>query len=140
MRPKRPRRAAAGSSLRAEINVTPLVDVVLVLLIIFMVVTPFLRHGVDVALPFASHGEEERDQGVVVTVRADGSTWLSAERVERAELTERVRTALGAYTRREVVVRGDGDLRYATVRDLFEDLRAAGASDVRLATTEPEGD
>ena len=119
-----------GPSPRAEINVTPLVDVVLVLLIIFMVVTPFLR-PIDVTLPQAEHAEPSEQLPVVLTLRADGAIYLHEERIALADLGPLVTT-------RNVLVRADGDLGFGTVRRVMEELAVAGVSGVDLATVPPE--
>ena len=123
-------RTPAGPAPRAEINVTPLVDVVLVLLIIFMVVTPFLR-PVEVELPRAAHAEQHSGAPVVLTVRADGVLFLGGEPVEVAELGRRVHSA-------DVLVRADGALPYAVVRHVMEELAGAGIEGIDLATIREE--
>jgi biopolymer transport protein ExbD len=124
------RERAAGHSPRAEINVTPLVDVVLVLLIIFMVVTPFLE-PIEVMLPQAEHAEPSEELPVVLTLHADGSIYFQEERIALADLG-RLTSARG------VLVRADGDLGFGTVRLVMEELAIAGVTGVDLATVPPE--
>src|SRR4029078_7422698 len=88
------------AAVRSEINVTPLVDVVLVLLIIFMVVTPMLNRGVKVELPITAHHEKKQDSGelLVVTVRNDG-TYIETDRLEGDLLDARPRQELNVSSR-----------------------------------------
>ena len=119
-----------GPTPQAEINVTPLVDVVLVLLIIFMVVTPFLR-PIDVTLPQAEHAEARGESPVVVTLRSDGAIFLHGESIALSDLGRRI-------TAREVLVRADGELGFGSVRRVMEELAVAGVAGVDLATVRPE--
>src|SRR5256885_9928348 len=101
-----------AGGVRSEINVTPLVDVVLVLLIIFMVVTPMLHRGVKVELPETAHHEKKQDSGelLVVSIRDDG-TYIETDRLEAAQLTARLAKELKTISR-PVHVRADKSLRY----------------------------
>ncbi len=121
---------------RSEINVTPLVDVVLVLLIIFMVVTPMLHRGVHVDLPTTAHHEKKQDTGeqLVVTIRGDG-TYIEADKLEGENLMARLRTELKTSSR-PVYIRGDRQLAYGDVRKLLDKLHEAGAISVSLGTDE----
>ncbi len=121
----------------SEINVTPLVDVVLVLLIVFMVVAPFLARGLAVTLPTAASAESRDAHAVVVTVDSEGAIHVGAEPVTMAEAAPRVRDALGRLHSDEVVVRGDTRARYGDVMSVFEALHAAGLSGVSLAAEHP---
>jgi biopolymer transport protein TolR len=120
-----------------EINVTPLVDVVLVLLIIFMVVTPMLSRGVAVDLPIASHPEKRNDTGeeVMVSITQDGKVFIDADAVPEGELVDRVKRAM-AKSGRGVHVKGDRRLHYGEVRKVLEGIHEAGASQVALGTEE----
>jgi biopolymer transport protein ExbD/biopolymer transport protein TolR len=136
-RPRSPAREAAGE-VRAEINVTPLVDVVLVLLIIFMVVTPMLQRGMDVRLPKSRHHQTENDTGeqLMVSVRADGSVWLDRERADPARLESLLKAALARNPGRPIYLKGDARLRYGKVRDVMLACHRAGSQQVALATEE----
>ena len=139
-RPNRRRNGAraAASEVRAEINVTPLVDVVLVLLIIFMVVTPMLQRGMDVRLPKSRHHQTENDTGeqLMVSVRADGSVWLDRERADPTRLESLLRDALARSPGRPIYLKGDSRLRYGKVRDVMLACHRAGSQQVALATEE----
>jgi biopolymer transport protein TolR len=121
---------------RSEINVTPLVDVVLVLLIIFMVVTPMLHRGVKIDLPETAHHSKKQDTGeqLVVSVRSDG-VYIEADKLEGEQLTSRLRTELKTASR-PVHVRADRSLTYGEVRKVLEEVHAAGAINVGMGTEE----
>lgn len=119
---------------RSDINVTPLVDVVLVLLIIFMVVTPLLHRGVQIELPQTANHEKKNDNGeqLVVSVRNDG-VYVETERLEGEALTERFRSELKRSSR-PVHVRADRALRFGDVRKVLNNLHDIGAANVGLGT------
>src|SRR5262245_13382386 len=131
--------AVSTGSVKNEINVTPLVDVVLVLLIIFMVVTPMLSRGVKVEMPETVHHEKKQDTGeqIVVTVSLDGKSYLETDLAEGEALTTAVRKSLtkrGSEGIREVHVKGDRRLEYGVVRKVLERIHDAGAPTVALGT------
>jgi biopolymer transport protein ExbD len=134
---RRSRRGKHATGVVAEINVTPLVDVVLVLLIVFMVVAPFLARGLAVTLPIAASAESRDAHAVVVTVDSEGALHLGAEPVALSEAVPRVRAALGRLHTDEVVVRGDARARYGDVMSVFEALHEAGLAGVSLAAEHP---
>ena len=103
---RRAMRVATGSA-KAEINITPLVDVVLVLLIIFMVITPMLHRGVKIELPETAHHEKKQDTGeqLVVSIRGDG-VYIETDKLEGERLMEKLRTELKTASR-PVHVRAD---------------------------------
>ncbi len=121
---------------KSEINVTPLVDVVLVLLIIFMVVTPLLHRGVHVVLPATEHHNKRQDTGeqIMLSVRQDG-TYIDADRVESAALASVLQRELRKGNR-PVNVRADRSLRYGDVRTVLEQVHTAGATTVNMETTD----
>jgi biopolymer transport protein TolR len=125
------------SAIRNEINVTPLVDVVLVLLIIFMVVTPMLSRGVEVELPGTLHHDKKQDTGeqIVVSISQDGRTWIGTENADGDKVISILRRELGAKSR-EVHVKADRRLEYGQVRTVLERLHTAGAGKVALGTDE----
>ena len=119
-----------------EINVTPLVDVVLVLLIIFMVVTPMLHRGVHVQLPETKNHEKKQDTGeqLVVTIRGDGAVFIETDKIPPEQLVERVKKELKKS--RPVHVRGDKSVQYKVVREVLEKIHDAGAQQVGMGTEE----
>lgn len=125
----------------AEINVVPLVDVMLVLLIIFMVTAPMIQRGVDVNLPIARQATQIEGERVFVTVpatyRQNRQVYLGDEAVRVDVLQERVRQRLEHVTDRQVYLRGDGDVRYQDLMDVFDRLKAAGVEKVGLVAKMP---
>ena len=119
-----------------EINVTPLVDVVLVLLIIFMVVTPMLHRGVHVQLPETKNHEKKQDTGeqLVVTIRGDGAVFIETDKIPTDQLVDRVKHELKKS--RPVHVRADKTVQYKVVREVLEKIHDAGAQNVGMGTEE----
>lgn len=127
--------------LRNEINVTPLVDVVLVLLIIFMVVTPVLQRGKEVDLP-AAQGDDaaERQQGVlVISLTRDRRVWINNDEHGLQDLSRAVSRELGLSGHRRVLLKGDRSLTVGDVRAVMRAIRAGGAQDLVLAVKERPG-
>jgi biopolymer transport protein ExbD/biopolymer transport protein TolR len=122
----------------SDINVTPLVDVMLVLLIIFMVVTPMLQNGVPVSLPGAHNPaqmpDEEKEDAVVVAISHDGKVFLKNKIISPDELTDRVKDLLTNKLDKTVYIRADARARYKTVADSVDAVRAAGVDNVAMMT------
>jgi biopolymer transport protein TolR len=127
--------SSSSGGVRAEINVTPLVDVVLVLLIIFMVVTPMLQRGKDVQLPRAHVHEKEQKQSdpLILSITADRRVWVESSGMDETALGERVASELAKAPRRRVLLKGDASLSVAQVRSVMDRVKRAGASGVELA-------
>jgi len=124
------------AEVRSDINVTPLVDVCLVMLIIFMVVTPMLQKGVDVSLPQTGQPEKmpEGQKQLTISLKSDSSVfvdqrWVPAENVEAA-LAE----IYDQTPDKDVVLKGDRRLKYKEVRALMQQINEAGFSRVGLVT------
>ena len=120
----------------AAINVTPLVDVVLVLLIIFMVVTPMLSSGVDVKLPKVKTAEEEKDMGqhLVVSVRNDGVVFIDRDRISMTHLAEEVTKRRG---QKQILIKGDATVTYRQVREVMDEIHEnVAATDVMMLAAE----
>jgi biopolymer transport protein TolR len=125
------------TALNAEINVTPLVDVCLVLLIIFMVVTPIMVTGIPVALPTVRSSEPLEQQPLRVTVKADGALYIGQVVVRVEEATAALQRAR-AVADRPIVVQADKTVPYGLVAEILGHCRAAGFSSVGLAARSEE--
>ena len=126
-----------GSSkgIKNEINVTPLVDVVLVLLIIFMVITPMLQRGKDVHLPTANNPEKDQKEGdpLIVSITPDKKIWIEANSVDEASFETKIGTFLEKDPARKMLLKGDQALGVGDVRKVMDHLKKAGAKGVELA-------
>ena len=122
----------------ADINVTPMVDVMLVLLIIFMVITPMLSKGVPLDMakthnPIPMQAADKSD-AVVVSVQHDGRTYLNKDQIKPEDLAPRVKDLLTNRVDREVFLRADARARYQSVLDVVQNLQAAGVDQLGLLT------
>jgi biopolymer transport protein TolR len=129
----------SGRQTLSEINVTPLVDVMLVLLIIFMVTAPLIQQGVEVNLPDArAKAVEATEQKLVLSVKADRSLWLGttedAARVPLAALEERLRANARAQKDRELFLMADQSLPYGYIVEVMATVQRAGISNVGMIT------
>ena len=138
--PGRGRGRRVSSSL-AEINVVPLVDVMLVLLIIFMVATPMMQRGVDVKLPVATRTQEIQGERLFVTIPADYRqrhiVYLGDEPIRLDILQERVRQKVESRTDKQVYLRGDGSVSYSDLMEVFDRLKGAGVLNIGLVNRLP---
>ena len=121
----------------AEINVTPMADIMIVLLIIFMVITPMLQKGVDVRLPQAGNTKERKDEpkSIVVAVKKDSTTYLGATKLEnQAELLPQVKERLQDLPEgaRMIYLKADEGLPYSEVMKVMDLCREAGVEEVAL--------
>jgi biopolymer transport protein ExbD len=145
--PKVMSHAAAGSGRQrgrrvttslAEINVIPLVDVMLVLLIVFMVAAPMLQKGVEVNLPVAQRSQKLNDVRIYVTVplsyRKDQRVFLDDEGIPLTALAERMRQEMRTAAERELFLRGDGGVQLKEVMEVFDQLKAGGVERVGILT------
>ena len=125
----------------AEINVVPLVDVMLVLLIIFMVTAPMIQRGIDVKLPVASRAAAVVGDRVEVTVpaayRDAHYVFIGTDRVRAEDLQERIRQKMENGHAKEVYLRGDATVQYQDLMDVFVRLKGAGVQNVGLVTKMP---
>ena len=137
-RVKRIRRV--GSRLQAEINVTPLVDVVLVLLVIFLIVSPILFRYAEVSLPgaktaFAASGIEGH---VTLTLQRGGRLFYEDRQITAATLPDELRKDLGVGGSLPVLIRADSSLKYGEVKRIMDICHLVGLGDIRLATADDE--
>jgi biopolymer transport protein TolR len=138
--PRRGRSRRVTSSL-AEINVVPLVDVMLVLLIIFMVTAPMLQRGLDVNLPVARRAQQISDERIFINVplayRTSRVVFIGEEPVRVDILDERVRQALLTSTSKQVFLRGDGGVQLQDLMDVMDKLKAGGVERVGIVAKLP---
>ncbi len=120
----------------ADINVTPLVDVMLVLLIIFMIAAPMLHQGIEVALPEAEAGAlpQRTQDPLVISVNRDGLIYLFDEPVHSSQLVDRVQPLVRARSGETVFVKGDRDVAYGQVMEVLDLLREGGIVNVGMVT------
>ena len=134
-------RGRRTSTSLAEINVVPLVDVMLVLLIIFMVTAPMIQRGIDVKLPVSRRASAVEGERVFVTVpatfRADNAVYLGDEKIRLEILQERVRQKMESATEKRVYLRGDGTVQFQELMTIIDYLKNAGVSDVGLVARAP---
>lgn len=130
-----------GRVLRAEINVTPLVDVVLVLLIIFIVVTPMLTRGKDVELPGAIAAETDEGQAdsLVLAVSHDRLIWFESRQITPLELAATLRSKLGTDAGRGVVIKADARISVRDLRPLLTSLKNAGVKRISFSVLGEKG-
>ena len=126
----------AKGGVKSDINVTPLVDVMLVLLIIMMLIAPMLQKGVDVKLPLAANTVDKPEtQGqTVVAIGADKRVFLNAVPIRNEDLTSKVAQIVEAKKDSIVIIKADEDVEYSAVMLTMDALRAAGVEDMGLIT------
>jgi biopolymer transport protein ExbD/biopolymer transport protein TolR len=131
-----------GKKVNSNINVTPMVDVMLVLLIIFMVVTPMLNNKVNVDLPTSVSGvvmeNANKEDAVVVAVTRDGRTFLGSNQVTDDDLGTKISAMLENKTNKEVFMRADARANYGKVMDAVDGIRSAGVNQLGLLTDKIE--
>ena len=125
-----------GGGVKSDINVTPLVDVMLVLLIIMMIVAPLLQQGVAVTLPVATNTSEkpETQEQTVVAIAADKSFYLNAKFVPEYELGMRIEEVIRTKVEKIVLIKADEGVDYSAVMAAMDQLRQAGIEDIGLIT------
>jgi biopolymer transport protein ExbD len=127
-------RLGEPAKMQAAINITPLVDVVLVLLIIFMVMAPQMRKGPDVNLPnTAKPGDQGDERGrILVSIDETGGLWIDDRQVEAGHFREALISAVGAVPDPRIVIRGDAKLNFREVREAMQVIEQAGFRGVGL--------
>jgi biopolymer transport protein TolR len=126
----------AKGGVKSDINVTPLVDVMLVLLIIMMLIAPMLQQGVSLRLPTATNTvdkPESADQ-TVIAIAANKEIYLNAKPIREADLGQRVTDILESKTEKIVLIRADEEVEYGAVMAVMDQLRQAAVEDVGLIT------
>ena len=130
-----------GKGVKSDINVTPLVDVVLVLLIIFMVITPMLQRGKPVQLPQANELSALKSGGdpIMVSVTRDGRIWVDKVEYEKDALVEALNAQMAMHPGSPVLVKGDKDTSYKYIRELVLEVSKTHLMGVSLAGTQRKG-
>ena len=131
----------AKGGVKADINVTPLVDVMLVLLIIMMLVAPMLQQGVSVRLPTGSNTvdkPEPQDQ-TVIAIAANKQIYLNAKPIQEGELATKVNELLENKAEKIVLIKADEEVEYGAVMATMDQLRQAGIEDIGLITERKKG-
>ncbi len=119
----------------AEINVTPFVDVMLVLLIIFMVTAPMMQQGIEVDLPETTTQDiRVREEPLILSVRKDGKVFLARREIPIEELPEKMKAIFEGLDRKEIFLRADKDAAYGVVVKALAAARAAGAKQLGMVT------
>ena len=123
---------------KAEINITPLVDVVLVLLIIFMVVTPMLQKGISVDMAKVNNPEQmpdaDKEDALLVSITRDNKVYFGSEQINVDNLTTKVKDRLANKADKRVYVKADMRTRFGGVVQVVDAVRAAGVDDLGLLT------
>ena len=132
-----------GSNISANINVTPMVDVMLVLLIIFMVITPMLQNTVQVDMAKVDNPtnmpDADKEDAIVVAVTRDGGVFLGQNKIATSELGVQVREKLSDKPGKTIYIRADARAQFRAVEDAIDAVRTAGVDDVGLLTQKKEG-
>ena len=127
-----------GAKVNSDINVTPMVDVMLVLLIIFMVITPMLQRDRSVDLAKVNNPEampdEEKEDALVIAVERDGKVYLGPTQISPEDLTDRLKDRLASRTDKRVFVRADARAKFGSLVQVVDNVRAAGVDDLGLFT------
>jgi biopolymer transport protein TolR len=127
-----------GSKVNSNINVTPMVDVMLVLLIIFMVITPMLQKGASVDMAKVNNPtpmpDADKEDALLVVVMRDGQVYFGTDRIKVEDLTNKVKDRLADKPNKQIFIRADLRAKYGAVVDVVDNVRAAGVDDVGLLT------
>jgi biopolymer transport protein TolR len=131
--------STSSRGVKSDINVTPLIDVVLVLLIIFMVVTPLLERGKSVNLPNSQRSDENKEQQtLVISMPNDNTLWVEGTAATTDTLGSLVAQALAEHPGKKVMLKGDEALKVKAVREVMAIAKGAGVSQVLLGVEEPK--
>jgi len=127
-----------GAKISSEINVTPMVDVMLVLLIIFMVVTPMLQKGISVDMAPVNNPEQmpdaDKEDALLVSITKDGMVYFGSDQIQVDSLTTKVKDRLANKQDKRVYVKADMRTRFGYVVQVVDNVRAAGVDDLGLLT------
>ncbi|MGA9526946.1 MAG: biopolymer transporter ExbD [Terriglobales bacterium] len=127
-----------GAKVNSDINVTPMVDVMLVLLIIFMVITPMLQKGVSVDMAKVNSPnpmpDADKEDALLVAVQRDGTVFFGTDKIPAADLTQKVKDRLANRTDKRVFLKADARAKFGSVVEVVDDVRAAGVDQLGLLT------
>jgi biopolymer transport protein TolR len=127
-----------GAKVSSNINVTPMVDVMLVLLIIFMVITPMLQHGVSVDMAQVNNPSQmpdaDKEDAVLVAVMRDGSVYFGNDKIPVDQLTNKVKDRIANKQDKVVYVKADARSKFGAVVEVVDNVRAAGVDQLGLLT------
>jgi biopolymer transport protein TolR len=127
-----------GKKVNSDINVTPMVDVMLVLLIIFMVITPMLQHGHAVELAKANNPEQmpdaDKEDAILIAITRDNKVYLNNDQMGADQLADKVRDRLANKADKRVYVKADARAKYGTVVAVVDNVRSAGVDQLGLLT------
>jgi biopolymer transport protein TolR len=131
-----------GSKVNSNINVTPMVDVMLVLLIIFMVITPMLQKGVSVDMAKVNSPtpmpDADKEDALLIAIMRDGRTYFGSDQINVDDLTNKVKDRLANKVDKRVFIRADSRAKYGAVVDVVDNVRSAGVDDVGLLTEQKQ--
>jgi biopolymer transport protein ExbD/biopolymer transport protein TolR len=132
-----------GHKVSSNINVTPMVDVMLVLLIIFMVITPMIQNKVSVDMAKVNNPiampDADKEDAIVVAITRDGGVFLGQDKTSISELGAQVRDKIADKPGKTIYIRADARAQYRAVEDAIDAVRTAGVEDVGLLTQKREG-
>ena len=131
----RGRRTAAALG---DINVTPFVDVVLVLLLVFMVTAPMMSRGIDVSLPVANQPQNAEEERITVSIKADGRVYVADKPVAMVLLEDMLHGMMEGRTSKVVYLRADENLRYGKVIEVVDKMKHAGVDQIGFAYVLPQ--
>jgi biopolymer transport protein TolR len=127
-----------GAKVNSNINVTPMVDVMLVLLIIFMVITPMLQKSMPVNLAKTDNPmqmpDADKEDALIIAVQRDGAVFFDTQKVSPDELTQKLRDRLANRVDKRVYVKADARAKYKNVVDVVDNVRSAGVDQLGLLT------
>jgi biopolymer transport protein TolR len=127
-----------GSKVNSNINVTPMVDVMLVLLIIFMVITPMLQHGQSVDLAKVNNPEQmpdaDKEDALLVAVMRDGKVFFGNEQIPADQLTNKIKDRIANRVDKRVYIKADARAKFGSVVEVVDNVRAAGVDQLGLLT------
>jgi biopolymer transport protein TolR len=131
-------RSRTGGAMMAEINVTPLVDVVLVLLLVFMVTAPMMSRGIDVSLPAANQPQIEPESRTEVTINAKEQIFVDSRPVNILLLEDQLRGMMEGRTSKVVYLRADEGLRYGKIIQVVDHIKKAGVEQIGFVYVLPQ--